>query len=142
MLESDLSPLRSPKQTRKSDLKVELILKSPIFMNPFGKSFFFSCQFQSGLSQLDLLCSPLDRYHFCVCCSSKPTLHLDRTDHCYNQCAGRYWPRNSVILFFLHELICILLFMSQVAVISEFRLLLGLSLSSQNFVLSSICMLP
>jgi hypothetical protein len=28
MLESDLSPLRSPKQIRKSDLKVELILKS------------------------------------------------------------------------------------------------------------------
>ena len=28
MLESDLSPLRSPKKTRKSDLKVELILNS------------------------------------------------------------------------------------------------------------------
>ena len=28
MLESDLSSLRSPKQTRKSDIKVELILKS------------------------------------------------------------------------------------------------------------------
>jgi hypothetical protein len=28
MLESDLSPLKSPKWTRKSDLKVELILKS------------------------------------------------------------------------------------------------------------------
>jgi hypothetical protein len=28
MLESDLSTLRSPKYTRKSDLKIELILKS------------------------------------------------------------------------------------------------------------------
>jgi hypothetical protein len=32
MLESDLSPLRSSKYTRKSDLKVELILKFSFFV--------------------------------------------------------------------------------------------------------------
>jgi hypothetical protein len=53
-----------------------------------------------------------------------------QTDHRYNQCAGRYWPRNSVILFFLHELISILFFIRLGAVISELGLLLGFSFSS------------
>jgi hypothetical protein len=45
MLESDFSPLKSSKWTRKSDLKVELILKSSflivarIIRNPYKKEF-------------------------------------------------------------------------------------------------------
>jgi hypothetical protein len=40
MLESDLSPLKSPKYTRKSNLKVEFILKSSfLFVARMNKEF-------------------------------------------------------------------------------------------------------
>ena len=63
MLESDLSPLRSSKYTRKSDLKVEFIMKSSfLFVARMNKESLWEKDFETFMNLCHtwkLYCSPL-----------------------------------------------------------------------------------